>query len=87
MLLVQLGHVLLNEFWQTEVGDFMVDEERFPTMAKTIDVIHRRGFRIALSIQPYICTESTNFASAVKEGLLASNLIVFLSCPKNNKYH
>ncbi|XP_075219236.1 myogenesis-regulating glycosidase isoform X2 [Lycorma delicatula] len=66
------GHVLLNEFWQSEVGDFTVDEERFPTMAKTIDVIHRRGFRIALSIQPYICTESSNFASAVKEGLLVT---------------
>lgn len=66
------GHVLLNEFWQTEVGDFIVDEERFPTMAKTIDIIHRRGFRIALSIQPYISTESSNFAPAVKEGLLVA---------------
>ncbi|XP_039291821.1 myogenesis-regulating glycosidase-like isoform X2 [Nilaparvata lugens] len=66
------GHVLLNEFWQTEVGDFTVDEERFPTMEKTIDIFHRRGFRIALSIQPYISTESINFAPAVRQGLLVT---------------
>lgn len=66
------GHVLLNEFWQTEVGDLTVDEERFPTMEKTIDIFHRRGFRIALSIQPYISTESSNFATAVRQGLLVT---------------
>ncbi|XP_046687461.1 myogenesis-regulating glycosidase-like [Homalodisca vitripennis] len=66
------GHVLLNEFWQAEVGDFTVDTERFPTMEKTIEIIHRRGFRIALTVQPFIGTESNNFATAVKKGLLVT---------------
>ncbi|XP_054285372.1 myogenesis-regulating glycosidase isoform X2 [Macrosteles quadrilineatus] len=66
------GHVLLNEFWQGEVGDFTVDRDRFPTMQKTIEIIHRRGFRIALTVQPFIGTESKNFAAAVKNGLLVT---------------
>ncbi|XKL69058.1 hypothetical protein PGB90_006827 [Kerria lacca] len=64
------GHVLLNEFWQKEVGDFTFDENRFETMKDTIDIIHRRGFRIILTIQPFIGTESTNFAETVKNDLL-----------------
>lgn len=64
--------MLLNEFWQAEVGDFSIDVERFPTMGTTIDIIHRRGFRIVLTIQPFIGTESKNFGPAVKESLLVS---------------
>lgn len=61
---------MLNEFWQKEVGDFTFDENRFETMKDTIDIIHRRGFRIILTIQPFIGTESTNFAETVKNDLL-----------------
>ncbi|KAL1117500.1 hypothetical protein AAG570_003819 [Ranatra chinensis] len=64
------GHVLLNEHWQAQVGDLTLDKERFPTLDETIDIIHRRGFKIALTVQPFIGTESTNFAPAVKSGLL-----------------
>uniref|UniRef100_A0A1B6CHQ1 Glycoside hydrolase family 31 N-terminal domain-containing protein n=1 Tax=Clastoptera arizonana TaxID=38151 RepID=A0A1B6CHQ1_9HEMI len=65
------GHVLLNEFWQAEAGDFNVDVKRFPTMEQTIEIIHRRGFRIVLSVQPFISTESINFMSTVQSGILA----------------
>ncbi|XP_073978465.1 myogenesis-regulating glycosidase isoform X2 [Rhodnius prolixus] len=65
------GHVLLNEHWQNQVGDFTFDSDRFPVTTNiTIDIIHRRGFRIALTLQPFIATESRNFAAAVEEGLL-----------------
>lgn len=66
------GHVLINEFWQKHVGDFTVDNERFPTLEETLDMMHRRGFRIVFSIQPYVSTESENFAAAVKKRLLIS---------------
>lgn len=66
------GHVLINEFWQKNIGDFTVDENRFPTLEETIDIMHRRGFRIVFSIQPFISTESINFAEAVKKRLLIS---------------
>lgn len=66
------GHVLINEFWQKTIGDFTVDTERFPTLAETLNVMHRRGFRIVFSIQPFISTESTSFAEAVNKHLLVS---------------
>lgn len=64
------GHVLINEFWQNQVGDFEVDVNRFPTLDKTIDMLRRRGFRVVFTIQPFISTESFNFAEAVRKGLL-----------------
>ncbi|XP_050525580.1 myogenesis-regulating glycosidase [Daktulosphaira vitifoliae] len=67
---IKQGHVLLNEFWQAEMGDFSLDQTRFPTMKETINIIHRRGFRIVVTIQPFISTESRNFVKAVKEGIL-----------------
>ncbi|XP_063225903.1 myogenesis-regulating glycosidase isoform X2 [Bacillus rossius redtenbacheri] len=66
------GHVLLNEFWQSHAGDFVLDELRFPTLEETIKIIHRRGFRIIFTIQPFISTESVNFHEAVEEQLLVS---------------
>lgn len=82
---------MLNEFWQAEVGDFTFDEQRFATIKDTIDIIHRRGFRIILTIQPFIGTESVNFAEAVREDLLVSPNIfiitqVFSFSPRPSKH-
>ncbi|XP_021930514.1 uncharacterized family 31 glucosidase KIAA1161 isoform X2 [Zootermopsis nevadensis] len=66
------GHVLLSEAWQPHVGDFILDPVRFPTMDETINIIHRRGFRIVFTIQPFVSTESVNFAEAVWKRLLVS---------------
>ncbi|XP_050303978.1 myogenesis-regulating glycosidase isoform X2 [Anthonomus grandis grandis] len=67
---IKQGHVLINEFWQNEVGDFEVDLNRFPTLDKTIEILRRRGFRVVFTIQPFISTESFNFAEAVRKNLL-----------------
>ncbi|XP_031845776.1 uncharacterized protein LOC116432689 isoform X2 [Nomia melanderi] len=66
------GHVLLSGEWQPSTGDFILDEERFPSMEETINIIHRRGFRIVFTIQPFISTESVNFKDAVTNRLLIS---------------
>ncbi|XP_015592413.1 myogenesis-regulating glycosidase isoform X2 [Cephus cinctus] len=66
------GHVLLSEEWQPSPGDLVLDETRFPTMEETINIFHRRGFRIVLTIQPFISTESINFKEAVANRLLIS---------------
>lgn len=67
---LRLGHVLVNEFWQKNIGDFTLDSDRFPTLEDTVNILHRRGFRISLSIQPFISTESGNFLEAVTNRLL-----------------
>ncbi|XP_019763989.1 myogenesis-regulating glycosidase isoform X2 [Dendroctonus ponderosae] len=67
---IKQGHVLLNEFWQNQVGDFELDLNRFPSLEETIEVLSRRGFRVVFTIQPFISTESPNFAEAVERRLL-----------------
>lgn len=64
------GHVLINEFWQNEIGDFDVDTNRFEALNETIDKLHRRGFKVAFTVQPYISTESKSFAECVQKRLL-----------------
>lgn len=67
---LHVGHVLINEFWQKNIGDFTFDPDRFPTLEDTVNILHRRGFRISLSIQPFISTESGNFLEAVAKKFL-----------------
>lgn len=67
---LRLGHVLINEFWQREIGDFTLDTERFPTLGNTVNILHRRGFKVALTIQPFISTNSANFGDAVRRKIL-----------------
>lgn len=66
------GHVLINEFWQNEIGDLSVDTNRFETLNITVDKLHRRGFKVAFTIQPFVSTESVNFAECVQRRLLIS---------------
>ncbi|XP_028158491.1 myogenesis-regulating glycosidase isoform X2 [Ostrinia furnacalis] len=66
------GHVLINEFWQNEIGDLAVDTSRFETLNTTVDKLHRRGFKVAFTVQPFISTESVNFAECVQKRLLIS---------------
>ncbi|KAF2901313.1 hypothetical protein ILUMI_04874 [Ignelater luminosus] len=80
------GHVLINEFWQKQVGDFTVDTEKFPTLEESITIMHRRGFRIVFSIQPFISTESESFAYAVRRKLLVSERFSDRRIPALTRY-
>jgi myogenesis-regulating glycosidase len=66
----RLGHVLISEQWQHFMGDYEMDEERFKALNDTINVLHRRGFRISLTIQPFISTDSQNFRELLSKKLL-----------------
>ncbi|XP_016845617.1 myogenesis-regulating glycosidase isoform X3 [Nasonia vitripennis] len=81
------GHVLLSEEWQPSSGDFVLDETRFKSMKDTIDVIHRRGFRIVFTVQPFISTESENFKDAVSNRLLISERGSDPRIPALTRYH
>lgn len=65
----------MNEFWQANAGDMAMDASRFPSMKETIEIVHRRGFRIAFTLQPFIGTESINFREAVRRKLLVGTRI------------
>lgn len=64
------GHILVNEFWQKEIGDFTVDNVRFERFANTIKALHKLGFRIVLTVQPFISTDSDSFKESVEKKLL-----------------
>uniref|UniRef100_A0A1Q3FZ57 Putative maltase glucoamylase n=2 Tax=Culex tarsalis TaxID=7177 RepID=A0A1Q3FZ57_CULTA len=83
---LRLGHVLVNEYWQKNIGDFQLDAERFPTLDDTVKILHRRGFRISLSVQPFISTESSNFLEAVNERLLIHERESERSIPALTRY-
>lgn len=66
----RLGHVLISEEWQKVLGDYEMDEDRFKALNDTINVLHRRGFRVSLTIQPFVSTESSNFVDLLNRKLL-----------------
>lgn len=80
------GHVLINEFWQKNIGDFEVDLDRFSSLEEKVTIIRRRGFRIVFTIQPFISTESFNFAEAVERNLLVSERLSDRTIPALTKY-
>lgn len=80
------GHVLINEYWQDNIGDFTLDTTRFPTLEETVNIIHRRGFKIVFSIQPFISTESPNFAECIKKRLLISERFSDRRIPALTRY-
>lgn len=83
---LRLGHVLINEFWQKEIGDFELDTERFKTLEETVNILHRRGFKVVLTIQPFISTDSFNFAEAVHKKILIYERLSERSIPALTRY-
>ncbi|XP_077284721.1 myogenesis-regulating glycosidase isoform X2 [Arctopsyche grandis] len=80
------GHVLINEYWQNHTGDFTLDESRFQTLEDKVNIIHRRGFKIVFSIQPFMSTESINFAECVQKRLLISERFSNRTIPALTRY-
>lgn len=80
------GHVLINEYWQKDVGDYTLDTERFQTFEETVKTSHRRGFKIVLTVQPFISTESPSFAEAVSKKLLIYERLSERSIPALTRY-
>ncbi|XP_031621251.1 myogenesis-regulating glycosidase isoform X2 [Contarinia nasturtii] len=80
------GHILVNEFWQKEIGDFTVDTERFQYFAETIKELHKKGFRIVLTVQPFISTDSKSFKEGVEKKLLIYERLSERSIPALTRY-
>lgn len=83
---LRIGHVLINEFWQNEIGDYTVDEARFKDLQEKVNILHRRGFKIVFTIQPFISTDSPNFAEAVEKKILIYERLSDRSIPALTRY-
>lgn len=64
------GYLLINESYQKNIGDFIFDSDRFDRNALT-NISHT--FSIIVTIQPFISTESVNFAETADGSLLISD--------------
>lgn len=83
---LRIGHVLINEFWQNEIGDYTVDEARFKDLQEKVNILHRRGFKVVFTIQPFISTDSPNFAEAVEKKILIYERLSERSIPALTRY-
>jgi len=68
-LQLSTGFIQLDESWQRTLGDLEFDPDRFPTIEETVNITRRRGFKIAVTVQPYFSIGSTNYAKGVERGI------------------
>jgi alpha-glucosidase (family GH31 glycosyl hydrolase) len=62
------GYLLFDESWQKKIGDMEMDPNRFPTMDETLNITRRRGFKVALTVQPFFSTQSLNYEEGLNVG-------------------
>ncbi|KAK3864537.1 hypothetical protein Pcinc_029805 [Petrolisthes cinctipes] len=63
------GHILLPPSWQARPGDLVFDAEYFPDPIAMVQKIKLQGFRLALTIHPFVSVETPYFNTGTQEGL------------------
>lgn len=67
--------ILINSQWQLINGDFAFDHRRFPNINNTLFQLKTRGFKVALSIHPYINTSSENYYKYLPKSFWVRDII------------
>ncbi|XP_050732589.1 uncharacterized protein LOC127006577 isoform X47 [Eriocheir sinensis] len=63
------GHVLLPASWQTRPGEMEFDPERFPDPLALSQELQTKGFRLALTIHPFVSVDAPAFNAGSTESL------------------
>ncbi|KAK8721022.1 hypothetical protein OTU49_012949 [Cherax quadricarinatus] len=63
------GHVLLPSSWQSKPGSLEFDFERFPDPSSLEQKLETKGFRLALTIHPFVSVHTSAFNAGTKENL------------------
>ncbi|XP_063602141.1 myogenesis-regulating glycosidase-like isoform X2 [Penaeus indicus] len=63
------GHVLLPPSWQSQPGDLVFDPKRFPDPAVMARKIEEKGFKLALTIHPFVSVNAPTFEKGTLDGL------------------
>ena len=69
---IDRGYLLLDYQWQQHMGDFQFNPQKFTDLKLTLDIIKKTGFKLVLTINPYVSTESNNFGVGVRENLFVN---------------
>ena len=63
------GHILLPPSWQGRPGELTFDSKRFPDPDSMVDILEKKGFRLALSIHPFVSVNAPAFSNGTQDGL------------------
>ncbi|XP_066961585.1 uncharacterized protein [Macrobrachium rosenbergii] len=63
------GHILLPPSWQARPGELTFDTKRFPDPAAMVNALEKKGFRLALTIHPFVSVHATAFTNGTQTGL------------------
>lgn len=58
---VPKGSILIPVGWQSQSGDALFDPENFPEPRLMVDSLHAKGFKVMLTITPYVMASGRGF--------------------------
>ncbi|XP_053210554.1 myogenesis-regulating glycosidase-like [Panonychus citri] len=64
---IEPGFLLIDMKWEKFIGDLRIDSTQFPEPSKEFTILKRRGFKILLSVSPFIELSSPLFTEAFTE--------------------
>ncbi|GFR12892.1 myogenesis-regulating glycosidase [Trichonephila clavata] len=67
------GFLLLDSRWQSLEGSLDFNETNFPNPREILKILHNKGFRVLLTVHPYVCLPSRIFEQANADRLLVSD--------------
>lgn len=67
------GIILLGDDWQTSLGSYAVDEQYYTNLSEQIQKIKEKGFKIIVSITPYVSASGRMFNNYKNQGLLVTD--------------
>ncbi len=65
--------LILDLFWFVQMGDLAFNPAQWPDAPEMIERLGEQGFRIMVIEEPYITEQSSNYAQARAQGLLAKH--------------
>lgn len=65
-----VGTILLGDDWQTSLGSYTLDSEYYVDMKAQIQTLHDKGFKVILSVTPYISASGRIFNTYKNKQLL-----------------
>ena len=67
------GTILLPQGWRSATGTFTFDAEAYPTPEALIKDLHSKGWKVMLTVTPYVPAAGRGYRRSLKEGRLMTD--------------
>lgn len=67
------GFLLIDTKWQEVEGDLTFNPHLFPNPTEILSILHNKGFKVLLSVHPYICLGASVFTNATEQNYFVSD--------------